>query len=704
MIEQLIYRRAEQGYRTVAVSEGLMGKGLARRIEALSTLPPSSGKKRLGAQPVFSRCAVEDGLAMLMTVIDPGGIRGSHLTHAWYVPPEDVSAFAAGNAIPVGAYQTAYMEKSRMDALPALSVDSLPKEDTAALGCEAAAMFAGNVPLLSQFLQAVVRCGVPTAGRGYLGVCVLSDEDEDSLTVRASRLMETVLRAYPLEKVRTVGYRSLWNKAEDNVRYPVFFTTPDLIGSAAAVPMNYVLFDLRSGEVRLPRGVELKPDNYDRSIAQAMASGDARSVRDMLAQEIRRKAEEEARRRAEEEARRKAEEEARAAEQRRLAEEEQRRQAAEARRLYQEQQRKKAEEDEKRRIEAEEKKRRYEEEQRAKAEEAARKTAEENDRQKRMHEAYLRARAEQEQERREAELKKAEEARLARAELDKKNAERQQAAVKTLNEQRSREEQTRRTTQSVQRPDTLNRFLSDLHLAAKDIPAHELDKKTNEYIKAVARGSGCAPLDYAARLLGEIAATLRDRSRQLPPMACVVIARCAYSVADSVIGEMFADPAGLSAQNCAAALAETDALLDNLNHPAAGAVSRQRRDKWYVWLEVLQDRPEKARMRACVKAVCALHADNVNGALETMQRTLEEAACIMIEKCAVQSARAARNILLRRAALAEVYVQIRFNRNGQPAWDQNLRFGGRLLNALDRIGMAEQFERYVNQLIDEITG
>jgi predicted nucleic acid-binding Zn-ribbon protein len=85
-----------------------------------------------------------------------------------------------------------------------------------------------------------------------------------------------------------VGYRSLWNKAEDNVRYPVFFTTPDLIGSAAAVPMNYVLFDLRSGEVRLPRGVELKPDNYDRSIAQAMASGDARSVRDMLAQEIRR--------------------------------------------------------------------------------------------------------------------------------------------------------------------------------------------------------------------------------------------------------------------------------------------------------------------------------------------------------------------------------------------------------------------------------
>lgn len=742
MIQQLIYRRAEQGYRTVATSEGLMGKGLARRIEALSTLPPSGGKKRLGAQPVYCRCAVEDGLAVLMTAIDPGGIRGSHMTHAWYVEPEDVAAFAEGGAIALDAFVKEYREQSRMDELPGYAPDGLPQEDSFALGCEAAAaLFGGREELLAKFLTAAVRCGTPTAGRGFLGVCALVDADEGALTAQAYRLMEAALRAYPVEKVRAVGYRTLWNRAEDNVRYPVFFTTPDLIGSEASVPMNYCLFDLRSGSVRMPRGAELKSDDCAAALAQALLSGDAGRVRALKreaderetrrAEEERVRREAEAKARAEAEARQRAETDKRrkAEEARRLYEEEQQRKAEEARRLYEEQQQRKAAEEEARRRQAEEARRLYEQEQQRKAEEHARKEAEqrriheeeqrnrdeaararEEDlaRQKRVHENYLRQKAEAERQ----------------EQLDR-DAEKQRAAIRSLGEQRSLAEGVRRSAQpEAVRParkpaarqaaapsntDVLNRFLKDLHLHVKDadIPAHELDRMVGEHVNAVARGNGntdWAFLNYAEQLLQAIASTLRDRRDSLNPKVYVLLAKCAYSIADCAMGLMFRNPADRRTRACANALKTIDKQVERADSPANAHVSQQRRDKWYVYISVLNYEDEPSRMRSCVNVIRSIRDNNVNSALEQMRRTLDECAGDMIEVCAEKPPRSSdRGELFKRAVLATVYAQMKFNGYGQAVWDQQIVRGRRLTRTLQWIGLLEQFDRDVDSLIDEIT-
>ena len=373
MLQQLIYRRTEQGYRTVAESEGLMGKALARRVELLSTLPVSGGRKRLGASPVYSRCAVESGVALLMTAIDPNGVRGSHLSHIFYVEPADVPEFSRGGPLPLTAFVSEYVETSRMDALPAQPLQALQAEDGFARGCEAAAaLFGGNAGLLARFLSAASRCAVPTAKRGYLGMCVLAPGDDGAVSESAYWLMETVLRAYPDDALSGVGYRTLWSKAEDNVRYPIFFATPELIsGEASVLDQGYLLVDLRAGEVRLARGTAPQPDDYDTALAQALLARDvarAKSLR--LAEEARRREEErqreEARRREEERQR----EEARRREEERQREEarrrEEERQREEARRREEERQREEARRREEER-QREEARRREEERQREEA-------------------------------------------------------------------------------------------------------------------------------------------------------------------------------------------------------------------------------------------------------------------------------------------------------------------------------------------------
>lgn len=758
MIQQMIYRRAEQGYRTVAASEGLMGKGLARRIEALSTLPPSGGKKRLGAQPVYSRCAVEDGLAVLMTVIDPGGIRGSHMTHAWYVQPQDAAAFAEGCAIPASAFVTEYREQSRMDGLPGVAPEDLPREDTFALGCEAArALFGCNAELLAQFLTAVARCGMPTAGRGFLGVCALSGEDEETVTVHAYRLMETVLRAYAQEQVRAVGYRSLWNKAEDNVRYPVFFTTPDLIGSEASVPMNYALLDLRAGEVRLPRGAVLEPDGHDAALAQALLGGDADGIRalqrDAEERVARRKAEEEARRRAEEERiRRAAEQKARAEEEaRRRAEEERVRQAAEASRRYEEQQRLRAEEEARRRAEeaecarraaearrlheeeqrrlyaeeqrrrveeqqrrraaeearareTEEVRRRHEEEVRRKAEEAAR--AEEEAWQKRIRDEYRRKKAAEEAAQATEAVRRAEE---ARNEQLRRDAERYKAASSGLSAQRLQQSAPRSVRQPTANPavpaqdDVLNRFMKALRLTAGEISPVELERRVSEQLIAVARGWGGtegAYLEYAGQLLKEIARALRDR--RYPQYA--VIARCAYIIAECASSPMFRNPADSRTGGCREALDAIDELLESSDNPARRSVGRPLRDRWFVYLGVLGCEDGKADMQQCVRVIRSIRENNVNNALEHMQKKLGELASIMVEACVEKPSRSSeRGQLMRRAALAMLYAEVKFNAAGHPFWSTNILLGRRLTRALSQLRMEDQFMRELDGLIDEIT-
>lgn len=751
MIQQMIYRRAEQGYRTVAASEGLMGKGLARRIEALSTLPPSGGKKRLGAQPVYSRCAVEDGLAVLMTVIDPGGIRGSHMTHAWYVQPEDAAAFAAGNAIPTGAFAGEYREQSRMDELPGVAPEDLPREDTLVLGCQAAReLFGDNAGLLAQFLNAAARCGMPTAGRGFLGVCVLSGGEEDFVTVNAYRLMETVLRAYAQEQVRAMGYRSLWNKAEDNVRYPVFFTTPDLIGSEASVPMNYVLFDLCAGKVRLPRGAALEPDSHDEALARALLGGDAAGIRALQRQAeervARRKAEEEARRRAEEERiRRAAEEKARAAEEaRRKAEEERIRQAAEARRRYEEQQRLRAEEEaerarqaaEKRRLyeeeqrkrveeqqrrreeeeararQAEEARRRHEEEQRRKAEEADRVRAEEEAHQKRIRDEYRRKKAEEEAAQAVEAARRAEE---AKNEQLRREAERYRVASSNLSAQRLQQSASRTVQQPSANPvqpstksvaaqdEALSRFMKALRLTAGEISPVELEKRVSEQLIAVARGRGGtegAYLEYAGQLLREIARALRDRKYPL----YAVVARCAYIIAESASSPMFRNPADSRTRNCREALNAIDELLESSDNPARRYVGRSLRDRWFIYLGVLGGEDGKADMQKCVRVIRSIRENNVNNALEHMQKKLGELAGIMLEACAEKPSRSSeRGQLMRRATLAMLYAEVKFNAAGQPYWSANILLGRRLTRALGQLRMEDQFMRDLDGLIDEIT-
>ncbi|MGN0802074.1 MAG: hypothetical protein ACI4MF_05705, partial [Candidatus Faecivicinus sp.] len=277
MLQQLIYRRTEQGYRTVAESEGLKGKALARRVESLSTLSVSGGRRRLGACPVYSRCALESGVALLMTAIDPNGVRGSHLSHIFYVEPADVPEFSRGGPLPLTAFVREYTETSRMDALPAQPVQALQAGDGFARGCEAAAaLFGGNAGLLARFLSAAARCAVPTAKRGYLGMCVLAPGDDGAVSESAYWLMEAVLRAYPDDALSGVGYRTLWSRPEDNVRYPIFFATPELItGEASVLDQGYLLVDLRAGEIRLARGTAPQPDDYDTALAQALLARDA---------------------------------------------------------------------------------------------------------------------------------------------------------------------------------------------------------------------------------------------------------------------------------------------------------------------------------------------------------------------------------------------------------------------------------------------
>ena len=654
MIQQLIYRRTEQGYRTVAESEGLMGKALARRVELLSTLPVSGGRKRLGASPVYSRCAVESGVALLMTAIDPNGVRGSHLSHIFYVEPADVPEFSRGGPLPLTAFVSEYVETSRMDALPAQPLQALQAEDGFARGCEAAAaLFGGNAGLLARFLSAASRCAVPTAKRGYLGMCVLAPGDDGAVSESAYWLMETVLRAYPDDALSGVGYRTLWSKAEDNVRYPIFFATPELIsGEASVLDQGYLLVDLRVGEVRLARGTAPQPDDYDTALAQALLARDvarAKSLR--LAEEVRRREEERQR----EEARRREEERLR--EEARRREEE--RQREETRRREEERQR-------------EEARRREEERQR---EEARRR--EEIDR-------SLRAAAEAQRRAEEA----AREERRHRQEFDQKveSAQRKIAAA--------------RSTQAENRSQ-LQAFLSEVH--PERLQAREMDARVREYAEGRARASGntdWALLNFCAQLLQPLAVELRDHRDAHPKEEYVVLAKCAYAIAEAARKAMFMNPAERPARGCLSALRTIDRQVNRMDNPAAGRLNMGMLDKWYVRMSILDNENDEREVYNCFRVLRGLWSD---GELSLFQQELSAQTVAMVSRANGLEARSAqRNALYGSAVLAFLYSELKFEANGTLNIHRDFRVGRRLYHALQEGRMNEQFEDDLNRILEPL--
>ena len=606
MLQQLIYRRTEQGYRNVAESEGLMGKALARRVELLSTLPVSGGRKRLGASPVYSRCAVESGVALLMTAIDPNGVRGSHLSHIFYVEPADVPEFSRGGPLPLTAFVSEYVETSRMDALPAQPLQALQAEDGFARGCEAAAaLFGGNAGLLARFLSAASRCAVPTAKRGYLGMCVLAPGDDGAVSESAYWLMETVLRAYPDDALSGVGYRTLWSKAEDNVRYPIFFATPELIsGEASVLDQGYLLVDLRAGEVRLARGTAPQPDDYDTALAQALLARDvarAKSLR--LAEEARRREEERQR----EEARRREEID------RSL------RAAAEAQR---------------------------------RAEEAAR------------------------------------EERRHRQEFDQKveSAQRRIAAA--------------RSTQAENRSQ-LQAFLSEVH--PERLQAREMDARVREYAEGRARASGntdWALLNFCAQLLQPLAVELRDHRDAHPKEEYVVLAKCAYAIAEAARKAMFMNPAERPARGCLSALRTIDRQVNRMDNPAAGRLNPGMLDKWYVRMSVLDNGNDEREVYNCFRVLRGLWKD---GGLDLFQQELSAQTVAMVSRANGLEARSAqRNALYGSAVLAFLYSELKFEANGTLNIHRDFRVGRRLYHALQEGRMNEQFEDDLNRILEPL--
>lgn len=671
MIQQMIYRRSEQGYRTVAASEMLVGKSLCRHIESLSTLAPSSGQKRLGVDPVYSRCAVEKGLAVLMTAVDPGGIRGSHITHAWYVPEQDTDDFAHGNAIPANKFIREYRETSRMDVLPCAMPKELCREDTLSLGCSAAkALFGKDAELLAQFLTCVIECGQPVADRGFLGVCALTDAEDASLN--AYRLMETVLRAYAQQQVGTVGYRSMWNRAEDNVRYPVFFTTPDLIGSEASVPMNYVLFDLRTGAVRLPRGMKLTCDAHSQSLAQALLSGNATGIRT-----LQQKAEEEFAR---------LEQERREAESfhvepnvqysfRPTSEPEQ--QNVEQQRTHEVAQHNRHETAPV-----------HVEEQYSHREAASGRVEEQRNR----HETAP-VHTEKQYSRRETTPRHVEEQRSRREPapscVEPKRSEVHYPLHSTVESEMRRTAPKAVQAAPVQTYPMLEGLLKKLKSSGKNKQA-----TMDEYLEKMAKSD--RDEDYlwcAAQLLNECVAALNDVQYTKRKQVTLYV----YPIAECTLNRMATLPTHPSAIKCRQVI---DQINDRLKNTKSATLERSRK-KWFIYLSVLDGVYDRDCMTGCTIRLYSLNKDK--SVLKDTQKHLNELACLMLEEYSDWPARSReRNILFSRAALAALYAQMRFKDQSQP--ERRLKpMTLRLKRVLRKIRSADRFNKKLKRLIRKLS-
>ena len=276
-----------------------------------------------------------------------------------------------------------------------------------------------------------------------------------------------------------------------------------------------------------------------------------------------------------------------------------------------------------------------------------------------------------------------------------------------MNEQCSRNEYARKTAQQPAKvqPAVLPGFWKDLELKGKNFAENKLDKMVSDYMDDKTEGNGNAAMKYASQLLSELADTLKEGFQLHTPLKCVMTARCAYSVAEYIEGWMFYQPGHRLTQSCVQALFNIDKLLDEMNLVREGKLSKPRVDKWYVYLNVLEESMEPEILKACVDIICGFDDELENAVLKELQKRLDDAACRMIERCNQTSSSDEQDALLRRAALAVVYSQQKFD-NGRPKW--KISFSNKLVKELKKLeerenqSVYEPFVDCVNGLINSV--
>lgn len=270
MIQQLIYRGTSEGYRVVAISGGLAGKGLARSLQALSRMPANwTGR---GA-PVFSRTAMEDGVALMRTAVDPNGTRNHHISHIYYIPREDMPAFSRG-VLPTDRFEASYRDTRTTDALPAIDPDAWIDEKDKHINLDCfPRLFGDHERLLAGFLNALAQCARPVQSRPVKGICVLCPGDPAAISEAAYSAMEILLRIYPGLWNAGLGYRTLWTNPENSVQYPVFFATPECLARREAVlNAGYLLVDIDHNACAFGKGDLPEPGEGNEQLARALLS------------------------------------------------------------------------------------------------------------------------------------------------------------------------------------------------------------------------------------------------------------------------------------------------------------------------------------------------------------------------------------------------------------------------------------------------
>ena len=171
MIQQMIYKGTASGFKTVAVSSGLDNMGLLHRMEMLCRAPGTVWAKQASPCPIYSRCEVNGGIALGLTVKDPDDDRNRSMSHILYVPREDCQHLVQ-SAVQPEHFRTAYQVAQQGSSLPELEPGAVLTPLTVrSLQSGAMALF-DNADMLAKFLTMLQRCGMPVEKRGFSGICV----------------------------------------------------------------------------------------------------------------------------------------------------------------------------------------------------------------------------------------------------------------------------------------------------------------------------------------------------------------------------------------------------------------------------------------------------------------------------------------------------------------------------------------------------
>ena len=272
MIQQLIYRGTPEGYRAVAMTAGLRGKGLVRTLVNLSRLPADY----CGDAAIYSRTALENGVALMATAVDRYSTRNHHISHICYVPLEDLEG-RTGCVLPPGSFMLEYPQTRGIDTLDEIAPirkTELTTEEAHAAGI----LFPGGKGFAS-FLAGLNAVSSDVPSRRIKGLCVLSPLDAPLLSSMAYMLMETILTLVPEWAAHGLGYRSLWTAAENNARYPLFFAPEEArMDTDSLMSAGYTVIDAARGTVVCPKGDIPGPDSAVSAFSGALSDGDSASI------------------------------------------------------------------------------------------------------------------------------------------------------------------------------------------------------------------------------------------------------------------------------------------------------------------------------------------------------------------------------------------------------------------------------------------